>query len=127
MPFKMLDDLSVFGRRGDSASFTFEFDKEDISDYSFVFQIKKNISDSEDSVPVRKLITNPSENSFVVELTRGDTLKLETAGLGYTYYCWGLKAYIGDDYAQTLIPKDNAPAPKFCVLPAIAEDLDDDD
>ena len=33
------------------------------------------------------------------------------------------KAYLGDEYAQTLIPRDNTPAPKFSVLPAIVEEL----
>ena len=126
MPFKMLNDLSIFGRRGDSASFTFDFEDENISEYNFVFQIKKNITDDEDSAIIRKVYETPSTNSITVELTRNDTLKLETSGIGYTYYCWGLKAYNGNNFAQTLIPKDNSPAPKLCVLPAIAEDLTDD-
>ena len=122
MSFKMLKDLTILGRRGDSASFTFEFE-DDISQYEFVFQIKKDITDSDEHSLVRKTYSALHENSITVELTPDDTLELNSQGVGYTTYCWGLKAYLGDEYAQTLIPRDNTPAPKFSVLPAIVEEL----
>jgi len=127
MPFKILDDLSIIGRRGDSASFTFEFEEEDISNYDFIFQIKKEISDKDENAIIRKCIKNPDTTSITIELSPEETLLFKTAGNGYTTFCWGLKAYIEDAYAQTLIPKDNTPAPKFSVLPAIAEEITDDD
>lgn len=121
MSFKMLDDLSIIGRRGDSASFTFEFE-DDIKDYEFIFQVKKNITDNDEIALIRKTFKDLQENAITVELTPEDTLKLTTQGMGYSTYCWGIKAYLGEDYAQTLIPKDNTPAPKFSVLPAIIEE-----
>lgn len=122
MSFKMLEDLTILGRRGDSASFTFEFE-DDISQYEFVFQIKKDVTDNDEYSLVRKVYSNSQENSITVELTPDDTLELNSLGVGYTTYCWGLKAYLSDKYAQTLIPRDNTPAPKFSVLPAIVEEL----
>ena len=127
MPFKILDDLSIIGRKGDSASFTFEFEDNDISSYDFIFQVKKDITDTDQNAILRKCIKNPTGNSITIELLPEDTLSVTTVGSGYTTLCWGLKAYISDSYAQTLIPKDNTPAPRFSLLPAIAEEITDDD
>ena len=127
MPYKMLDDLSILGRRGDSASFTFEFEDNNISNYDFIFQVKKNITDNDENAIIRKCIKQPQTNSITIELLPEDTLNLTTTGCGYTTYYWGLKAYISDQYAQTLIPRDNTPAPKFSILPAIAEEITEND
>lgn len=116
----MNESLTVTGRRGDSASFTIEFEQ-DMSRYNVVFQVKKNSNDSDSAAIVRKEVKNPVGKSVTFNLTSDDTLKFKSSNDGYGQYIWGVKVYNGIDFAQTLIPMGNRPAPIFMVFPSIVE------
>lgn len=120
MPFEMTENLIIKGRKGDTASFTFEFE-EDISHYCLVFQVKKNENDPDEKAIIRKEILNPVNNSVTFELTSEDTNLLTSSNQGYTTYKWGLKINNGINFAQTLIPIENTSAPSMCIYPAIIE------
>lgn len=100
MPFTIEDDsLIIRGRRGDTASFTFNFEQ-DISAYTVHFYVKKNISDK-DAV-IEKIYTNQGNKTVIVNLNTEDTEKLSALPNSYTTYFWGLKINIGSEFAQTL-------------------------
>ncbi|MFA7657991.1 MAG: hypothetical protein WCY19_01000 [Candidatus Gastranaerophilaceae bacterium] len=117
MPFTLEENsLLIRGRRGDTASFTFNFGQ-DISAYTVHFYIKKNI---DDTVPViEKEYANPVMTSVVVNLTTEDTEKLSAKTNSYTTYYWGLKVNIGSNFAQTIIPQEFKNPPMMYIYPEI--------
>lgn len=117
MPFTIEDNsLIIRGRRGDTASFTFNFEQ-DISAYTVHFYIKKNISDKE--ALIEKIYTNQQNKTVVVNLDTEDTEKLSAQPDAYTNYFWGLKINIGNEFAQTLIPQGFDNPPEMLIYPAI--------
>jgi len=117
MPFTMNEDsLLIKGRKGDTAAFTFNFNK-NISAYTVSFYVKKNMNTS-DSV-IEKDYANPTSNSVTVNLTTTDTEKLTAQANSYTTYYWGLKISDGVDFAQTIIPQEFKNPPMMYVYPEI--------
>ena len=55
MPF-IIDEntLLIRGRKGDSASFTFNFNL-DLADYDEHFYVKKNVTDSDEKIVIKNL------------------------------------------------------------------------
>lgn len=117
MPFT-LDESSLLikGRKGDTASFTFDFNK-DISAYTVRFYVKKNINDSE--AIIEKEYTNPTSTFVIVNLTTEDTEKLSSQANSYNTYYWGLKINSGTEFAQTIIPQEFKNPPMMYVYPEI--------
>lgn len=117
MPFTIDEDsLLIKGRKGDTASFTFEFDY-DISDYTINFYVKKNITSTESVI--EKEYTNLTGTSVDVDLTGTDTEKLTSVANSYSVYYWGLKISDGIDYVETVIPQDFKNPPMMYIYPEI--------
>ena len=119
MPFTIDEDtLLIKGRRGDTASFTFNFNQ-DISAYTVKFYIKKNLN-KETSV-IEKDYENPQSQAVTVSLTASDTEKLTSQPNSYSTYYWGLKIMNGNNFVQTIIPKEFKTAPLMYVYPEIGD------
>lgn len=117
MPFTIDEDsLLIKGRRGDTASFTFNFNQ-DISNYTIHFYIKKTINAS-DSI-VEKIYVKPSTNAVTVHLTTEDTDLLTAQGNSYSTYYWGLKINNGSEFAQTIIPQEFKNPPMMYIYPEV--------
>lgn len=106
------DSLTIKGRKGDTASFTFEFEN-NLSGYALDFVIKKGVNDSEPIIT--KSFSNLSTNSIAINLTSEDTAKFSVPPNTYGTYYWGLKISNGRDFVQTLIPDDLGNPPLFLV------------
>ena len=119
MPFT-LDESSLLikGRKGDSASFTFDFNQ-DISAYTVHFYIKKNMKDTDESIIITKEYVNPFTSAVVVNLTTEDTNKLTVQTNSYTTYYWGLKITNGENFAQTVIPQEFKNPPMMNIYPSV--------
>lgn len=117
MPFTIdKDSLLIKGRKGDSASFTFNFNQ-DISDYTVHFYIKKNLSNT-DTI-IEKSYTKPATNAVTVNLTTDDTKLLASTANSYSTYYWGLKINSGKEFAQTIIPQEFKNPPMIYIYPEI--------
>lgn len=117
MPFTIEEDsLLIKGRKGDTASFTFNFNQ-DMSDYTVSFYVKRNIN-SPDAI-IEKEYANPTTSSVVVNLTSQDTEKLTSVANSYSTYCWGLKINRGTDFVQTVIPQEFKNPPMMYIYPEI--------
>lgn len=117
MPFTIDEDsLLIKGRRGDTASFTFNFNK-DMSGYAIHFYVKKNIKDSE--AVLEKIYEKPQSTSVTVNLTANDTDKLTALNNSYNTYYWGLKINNGTTFAQTIIPQEFKNPPMMYIYPEI--------
>lgn len=117
MPFTIDEDsLLIRGRRGDTASFTFNFNQ-NISSYTIRFYIKKNVN-SPDAI-IEKIYANPAETAVTVNLTTDDTEKLLALAGSYNTYYWGLKITNGSDFAQTIIPQEFKNPPMMYIYPEI--------
>ena len=117
MPFTIDEDsLLIKGRKGDTASFTFDFNQ-NISDYTVSFYVKKNLNTSD--VVIEKKYENPSTTAVTVLLTTTDTEKLVAKADTYNTYHWGLKITKGTDFAQTIIPQEFKTPPMLYVYPEI--------
>lgn len=117
MPFTINEDsLLIKGRRGDTASFTFNFE-EDISKYTVHFYIKKNINDKE--TVIEKEYEKPSNSCVIVNLSSEDTNKLSSQTDTYNTYYWGLRISLGQDFAQTIIPQEFKNPPMIYIYPSI--------
>lgn len=117
MPFTINEDsLLIRGRKGDSATFTFDFNQ-DMSDYKIDFFIKKNI-DSKETI-IKKEYANPVEQVVSVTLTSEDTSKLSANGNTYQVFYWGLRVSKGTDYVQTIIPTEFNNPPMMYIYPEI--------
>lgn len=116
MPFT-LDESSLLikGRKGDSASFTFEFNQ-DITEYTIDFYIQKSVNSE---AIITKEFTNPTTTSITVNLSQTDTKKLTAQANSYSTYFWGLKIRKGSDFAQTLIPQEFKNPPMMYIYPEI--------
>ncbi|MDD3436741.1 MAG: hypothetical protein PHC64_06280 [Candidatus Gastranaerophilales bacterium] len=117
MPFT-LDETSLLikGRKGDTASFTFDFNQ-DMSDYTVHFYVKKNLN-SEEAI-IDKTYDNISGTSVTVNLTTTDTEKLAAIANSYNIYYWGLKINNGTEFAQTVIPQEFNNPPMMYIYPEI--------
>ncbi len=82
------DSLLIKGRKGDTASFTFDFEFE-LSNYTVCFYVKKNINSP--NAVIEKKYAGPSGKSVTVILTSEDTGKLISVTNSYNTYFWGLK------------------------------------
>jgi len=111
--------LLIKGRKGDTASFTFNLNQ-DISAYTVHFYVKKNIGDS--TTVIEKEYANPTAESITINLTTEDTDKLSAQKNSYGIYYWGLKITNGVNFAQTLIPTDFKNPPMMYIYPEIGED-----
>lgn len=113
-----LDDKTfmISGYKGDTASFTFQFN-EDISKSKIYFFIKKNINDSEDKVVLKKEFAYPPKNLIDLKLTEEDTKKLGTVNSSFRDYYWSLKIKSDNGFVQTLIPNNYNITPIFRVYP----------
>lgn len=117
MPFTIDEDsLLIKGRKGDSASFTFNFNQ-DMSDYTIYFYVQKNINSTE--TIIEKEYANPSASSVTVNLTTEDTEKLSALNNSYNTYYWGLKITNGTEFAQTVIPQEFQNPPMMYIYPEI--------
>ncbi len=117
MPF-IIDEESLLikGRRGDTASFTFNF-KQDMSQYIIYFYVKKNINSTD--LVIEKRYEYPTTTSITVNLTVDDTNKLQSLSNSYNTYYWGVKIYNGSDFAQTIIPQEFKNPPMMYIYPGI--------
>lgn len=119
MPFTIDESsLLIKGRKGDTASFTFDFNS-DISDYTVHFYVKKNVNDL--TPVISKEYANPETSAVTVNLTTDDTGKFIAQANSYTTYYWGLKINNGKDFAQTIIPQEFRNPPMMYIYPAIGE------
>lgn len=117
MPFTIdKESLLIRGRRGDTATFTFNF-SEDISGYAVHFYVKQNMKTTD--VILDKVCANPVNNSVTIALTTGDTEKLTAPANTYSTYYWGLKICNGTNFAQTIIPKEFNNPPMMYFYPQI--------
>ena len=117
MPFTIDENsLLIRGRRGDTASFTFDF-KKDISAYMVSFYVKKNMQTSD--LVIEKKYANPATSSVTVNLTTTDTEKLTAQANSYTTYYWGVKLSNGTEFAQTIIPQEFKNPPMMYIYPEI--------
>lgn len=116
MPF-ILDEktMIISGRRGDTASFNFDFNQ-DMSGYTVSFYVKQ--LNSQDII-IEKNYTNIVDSSVLVNLTTADTQKLVSQTNSYIPYSWGLKISKGIDFAQTVIPQENENPPMMYVYSEI--------
>jgi len=116
MPFTIDEDtLLIKGRKGDTASFTFDFGQ-DISDYTVSFYVKKNIT--ADPI-IEKTYAIPSSTSVTIALTTTETEELSSHGSAYGIYYWGVKLTNGTSFAQTLIPQEFNNPPMMYIYPEI--------
>lgn len=117
MPFTIDENsLLIKGRKGDTASFTFNFNQ-DMSDYTVHFYVKKNINTTE--AIIEKKYQNPASSSVIVNLTADDTGKLSALNNSYNIYYWGLKITNGNEFAQTIIPQEFQNPPMMYIYPEI--------
>lgn len=117
MPFTIDEDsLLIKGRKGDTASFTFNFNQ-DISPYTVSFYVKKNITNTESII--EKEYANPIGTSVTINLSTTDTEKLTASTGSYATYYWGLKIKNGTDFAQTIIPQEFKNPPMMYIYPEI--------
>lgn len=117
MPFIIdKDSLLIKGRKGDSASFTFDFNQ-NISNCTIHFYVKKNLNSTE--AIIEKEYTNLSTPSVTVTLTSEDTEKLAAQVGTYNTYYWGLKISNGINYVETVIPKEFNNPPLMYIYPEI--------
>lgn len=117
MPFTIdKSSLLIKGRKGDTASFTFNFNR-DISNFDVYFYIKKNLNISEPII--EKVYKKPSNNTVTVHLNETDTAKLNSQINSYSTYYWGLKIKNGTDYVQTIIPQAFKNPPMMYIYPEI--------
>ncbi len=117
MPFTIdADSLLIKGRKGDTASFTFDFNQ-DISAYTVHFYVKKNISDA--TPIIKKEYVNPQTTAITVNLNSEDTQKLRPQINSYSTYYWGLKVSNGINFAQTIIPQEFKNPPMIYIYPEI--------
>ena len=117
MPFTINEEsLLIKGRKGDSASFTFNFNQ-DISAYTINFYVKKSINAME--TVIEKTYPNPASNAITVNLTTEDTEKLTAQANSYSTYYWGLKINNGTEFAQTIIPVEFKTPPMMYIYPEI--------
>lgn len=117
MPFTIDEDsLLIKGRKGDSASFTFNFNQ-NMSDYTIYFYIQKNINSTE--AIIEKGYANPASTSITVNLTSEDTEKLTALNNSYNTYYWGLKIIKSSGFAQTIIPQEFKNPPMMYIYPEI--------
>ncbi len=117
MPFTINEEsLLIKGRKGDTASFTFNFNQ-DISAYTINFYVKKNINATE--TVIEKTYPNPTSNAITVHLTTEDTEKLTAQANSYSTYYWGLKINNGNEFAQTIIPVEFKTPPMMYIYPEI--------
>jgi hypothetical protein len=117
MPFTIDEDsLLIKGRKGDTASFTFEFNR-NMSNYTVHFYVKKNINDS--SSVIEKTYANPTTTAVTVALTTADTELLSATANSYNTYYWGLKINTGTNFAQTVIPQEFNNPPMMFIYPEI--------
>lgn len=117
MPFTIDEEsLLIRGRKGDTASFTFEFDY-DLSGYTVHFYIKKNLNSSDEIII--KEYTNLTGTSVDVDLTIEDTEKLTSLANSYSTYYWGMKISKGTDYVETVIPQEFKNPPMMYIYPEI--------
>lgn len=121
MPFIIeQESLTIKGRRGDSAMFTFELDTTmNLTGACLHFYVKRNINDSDDKVIIKKEYNDLSTKAISIILTSEDTSKLLVQNNSYAEYYWGLKIHNGIEFAQTLIPSEFKSAPKLIVYPEI--------
>lgn len=112
------NSLLIKGRRGYTASFTFNLNR-DISAYTVYFYVKKNIWDADSKMIISKEYPNPTTTFITVNLTTEDTEKLSTQSNSYSTYYWGLKISNGNEFAQTLIPQDFKTPPMMYIYPEI--------
>lgn len=117
MPFTIDEDsLLIRGRKGDSASFTFDFEH-DISDYTVHFYMKK--IDSANAI-IEKIYENPTGKAVTVILDSADTQKLVSPPGAYGIYYWGLKLVDAENfYAETIIPAGFKNPPMAYIYPEI--------
>lgn len=119
MPFTIdSTTLLIKGRKGDSASFTFNFNQ-DISTYTVSFYIKNNPMAA--TALIEKNYANPITNSVTVDLTPAETDTLTSKANSYGTYYWGLKISNGVDFAQTVIPSGFVDPPKMYIYPEIGD------
>lgn len=117
MPFTIDEEsLLIRGRKGDTASFTFNFNQ-DMKEFTVSFYVKKNMN-STDCI-IEKNFTNIPTTSVIVNLTKTDTSKFSAQANSYTAYYWGLKITKGDTFAQTLIPQEFKTPPMMYIYPEI--------
>jgi len=116
MPFTIDETtLLIQGRKGDSATFTFNF-TQDISAYTVSFYVKKNMYHAP---IIEKNYVNSATNSITVNLTSDDTEKLMSKDSSYKVYYWGVKVSNGIDFATTLIPQEFKDPPMMYIYPEI--------
>lgn len=119
MPFTIDEEsLLIKGRRGDTASFTFNFNQ-DISDYTVHFYVQRHIGDKE--ALISKKYSNSTTQAITVDLSAEETASLSAQINSYSTYYWGLKINKGIDFAQTIIPQDFHNPPMMYVYPMIGE------
>lgn len=117
MPFTIDEEsLLIKGRKGDSASFTFNFNQ-NISAYTVHFYVQKNINSTE--TIIEKEYKNPPSTAITVNLTTEDTDKLSAINNSYNTYYWGLKISNGTEFAQTIIPQEFKTPPMMYIYPEI--------
>lgn len=117
MPFTIDEEsLLIRGRRGDTATFNFNFNQ-DISAYSVYFYVKKNLNVTE--AVIEKEYEKPLTGSVTIHLTEDDTKKFISQPNSYTTYYWGLKIKNGTDFVQTIIPKEFKNPPMMYIYPEI--------
>ena len=108
--------LMISGYKGDTASFTLQFNQ-DISLSNVYFFVKKNVNDPEEKAVLKKEFFTPANNLVNLKLTENDTKKLGGSNSSFNDYFWGLKIKIGDDFVQTIIPNTFGANPVFRVYP----------
>lgn len=117
MPFTIDEDnLLIKGRKGDTGSFTFNFNQ-DMSAYTVTFGIVEDVGDT--TAIIEKEFVNPSEQSVTVNLLTTDTELLNADGDSPKVYYWYLKISAGSSYAETLIPQAFDSAPQLHVYPEV--------
>lgn len=117
MPYTIDENsLLIRGRKGDTATFNFNFNQ-NLSNYDVYFYVKKNLNNSE--VLIEKEYNNPHSNSVTVHLTEEDTKKFVSQVNSYSIYYWGLKIKNGNEFVQTIIPKDFKNPPMMYIYPEI--------
>lgn len=117
MPFTIDENsLLIRGRKGDTASFTFNFNQ-DISAFDVSFYVKKNLNSAD--LVIEKKYEKPTTSSISVNLTTTDTEKLSAQANAYTTYYWGVKLSNGEDFAQTIIPQEFKNPPMMYIYPEI--------
>ena len=119
MPFTIDESsLLIKGRKGDTASFTFNFNK-DISAYNVSFYVKKNLNTTD--LIIEKEYEKPSITSVTVNLTKTDTEKFTAQSNSYSTYYWGLKLSNGESFVQTIIPQEFKNPPMMYIYPEIGD------